>query len=462
MTIPQWVPDAIFYQIFPDRFRNGNKDIDPPNVQTWGHPPDFQHYQGGDLRGIIQALDYLQELGINALYLNPIFLAPSVHRYNTTDYYTIDPILGNKDDLQELINEAHQRGIRIILDGVFNHTGRGFFAFNDIQENGENSPYLNWYHVKKLPLEAFSANPVANYEAWWGFKSLPKLNTETKAVREYIYDVLRYWTKMGIDGWRFDVPNEIDDDAFWADARRIILEINPEAYLLGEIWDINPRWVNDTHFDGLMNYPLRTAINSYLIENLDRDKFRDAYTKLLEAYPRENLWSMYNLLSSHDILRILTSYYRSVGKVQLAYSLIFSLPGAPAIYYGDEIGMEGEKDPDCRRSFNWEPQSWNVNLQQWIRDLCRVRNGNVVLRRGDIHFLPSIEKTSILAFTRESGDARILCVFNPTDHTQTISLEINQQVGQNLLKTSPQILVQDRLTKITLNRMESAFLELIN
>ena len=244
MTTPDWLQDALFYQIFPDRFANGDADNDPPNVQPWGALPTLSGFQGGDLRGIKQRLDYLLDLGINAIYLNPIFLSPANHRYNTSDYYTIDPRLGNLQDFHALINAAHARGIRVVLDGVFNHCSRGFFAFTDLLENGSESAYLNWFHVKKFPLNAYQPGKARQYSTWWGYKSMPKFNTDNPAVRRYILDVARYWIEQGADGWRLDVPNEIDDDAFWAEFRQVVKSANPEACLIGEIWTADPAgWV---------------------------------------------------------------------------------------------------------------------------------------------------------------------------------------------------------------------------
>ena len=243
MTVPDWVQDAIFYQIFPDRFANGDAANDPFNVQPWGSPPQLRGFQGGDLEGVIQKLDYLHTLGINAIYLNPIFQAASSHRYDTYDYFKIDPKLGDLDAFKRLLTVAHGLGIRVIVDGVFNHCGRGFFAFQDILENESDSPYLKWFHVKGFPLNAYGDQPPPNYECWWQHKSLPKFNTDEPAVRKYLLDVSRYWIEQGADGWRLDVPNEINDEEFWAEFRSLVKGINPHAYTLGEIWDVNPRWI---------------------------------------------------------------------------------------------------------------------------------------------------------------------------------------------------------------------------
>ena len=220
MSVPYWVQDAVFYQIFPDRFANGDPHNDPGYLEPWGAPPTQHGFQGGDLRGIINQLDYLIDLGVNALYLNPIFLANSTHRYNTVDYYRIDPRLGTMADFRALLDAAHTNHMRVVLDGVFNHCGRGFFAFNDLLENQAHSVYRDWYHVKRYPVDAYSPGDADSYLGWWGLKSLPKFNTSNPEVRKYLLGVARYWIDQGTDGWRLDVPNEIDDDNFWHEFAR--------------------------------------------------------------------------------------------------------------------------------------------------------------------------------------------------------------------------------------------------
>ena len=351
MTVPYWVPDAIFYQIFPDRFANGDPSNDPPNVVPWGSPPTIWNFMGGDLRGILQRLDYLLDLGVTAIYLNPIFLSSSNHRYNTYDYYHIDPKLGTMADFRALLDACHANGVRVILDGVFNHCGRGFFAFSDVLENGEHSPYKDWFHIKRFPVRAYGDGEAEDYEAWWGFKSLPEFNTDNPRVRRYIFEVARYWIRQGIDGWRLDVPNEIDDDAFWQEFRAVVKAENPDAYLVGEIWTADPRWTQ--HFDGLMNYPLREAILGFLGGALDAATFAQRLTELQQLYPRDRAYAMYNPLGSHDTERVRT-LLGNAEKVKAAFALLFAYPGAPAVYYGDEIGLEGSKDPDNRRAFPWE------------------------------------------------------------------------------------------------------------
>ncbi len=424
MTTPEWLQDAIFYQIFPDRFANGDRSIDPPNVQNWGTPPHNQGFQGGDLRGILQRFDYLLELGVNAIYLNPIFLSPSNHRYNTTDYYRIDPRLGDMPEFQALIELAHRKNVRVVLDGVFNHCGRGFFAFNDLLENEEHSSYKDWFHVHKFPLEAFSPGDAHHYEGWWKFKSLPKLNTSNPQVRSYIFDVARYWIERGADGWRLDVPNEIDDDDFWAEFRQVVKSANREACLIGEIWTADPRWANDTHFDGLMNYPMRAALLDCLCNRQNVTWFADSLEKLLALYPRENTYAMYLLLGSHDTERVLTLLDGNLDKLKLAFLFQFAWPGAPAVYYGDEIGLEGGKDPDCRRAFPWDSAEWKGDLHTWVRNLIAVRTARASLRRGDYARLTVDEERGVYAFTRTLGEERTLVVLNTGDRLQELELPV--------------------------------------
>jgi cyclomaltodextrinase / maltogenic alpha-amylase / neopullulanase len=242
---PDWVKDAVFYQIFPDRFAKSDTLPNPSNLQPWGAPPTNHGYQGGDLMGVVEHLDYLVDLGINAICFNPVFAPGSNYRYHTYDYYHVDPLLGGNAALRKLVDAAHARGIRLILDGVFNHASRGFFQFHDILENGPDSPYLDWLTVIGWPLRPYgSKNP--NYQAWWNLPALPKFNIRTPTVREFIWDVAEHWIKFGVDGWRLDVPGEMDDDTFWQEFRCRVKAVNSEAYIVGEIWGEAHRWPRRT------------------------------------------------------------------------------------------------------------------------------------------------------------------------------------------------------------------------
>ena len=239
---PDWAADAVFYQIYPDRFARSARVPKVPRLEAWDSPPTHHGYKGGDLFGVVEHLDWLEELGVTALYLNPIFQSASNHRYHAYDYFRVDPMLGGNEAFDALIAAARGRGIRVVLDGVFNHTGRGFFPFHDVLENGANSPYFDWFIVHGTPVNAYDLSWPPNYEAWWRLHALPKLNTANPVVREYLMGVGEHWIRRGADGWRLDVPEEITTPGFWEEFRARIRAINPEAYLVGEIWHPAPDW----------------------------------------------------------------------------------------------------------------------------------------------------------------------------------------------------------------------------
>jgi cyclomaltodextrinase len=429
MPVPSWVQDAIFYHIFPDRFANGNLGNDPINVQPWGSQPTVWGFQGGDLKGIIQKFDYLLDLGVTAIYLNPIFQATSNHRYNTTDYYRIDPKLGTLDDFRTFLELAHRHGMHVILDGVFNHCGRGFFAFQDILENQEHSPYLKWFHIKHFPVDAYTWGDAHDYLGWWGMKSLPKFNTSNPDVRRYLLDVARYWIEQGADGWRLDVPNEIDDDSFWAEFRAVVKATNPEAYTVGEIWNADRRWVGEGHFDGLMNYPVRDALLRLLYAGtLNIPAFMEKIEGLIKLYPRENLYAMYIPLGSHDTERLLTKVEEHVGKARLAFLFQFSYIGAPVVYYGDEIGLTGGKDPDCRGAFPWDMRYWNIELREWVKTLIALRKRLPALRRGGYERLCMDVEDACVAFARTHDEGTVVVAMNASPDTRTFCVAV-QPIG---------------------------------
>ena len=383
MFAPAWVKDAVFYQIFPDRFCRSERYKAVGKFVPWDSKPTRTNMFGGNLRGITDKLKYILDLGANALYLCPIFKSNSNHRYHTVDYFEIDPVLGTLKDFDTLVKKAHSLGIRVILDGVFNHCSRGFFQFNSLMELGEDSPYRDWFHVHSWPIHAYSGKP--NYECWWNYPALPKFNTDCADVREYLFSVAEFWTKRGIDGWRLDVPNEIDDDSFWQEFRRRVKAVEPDAYIVGEIWDNPERWLKGDQFDGVMNYPFRKAVMQYLFDEnaIPTEEF---CRRLQSAFPAGRGDTPMNLLGSHDTTRIKSQPRTSLDRIKLAYALMFFLPGAPCIYYGDEIGMEGGKDPDCRRTMPWEELKTRKAqpIYAFLRHLVALRRENSVLRDGKL------------------------------------------------------------------------------
>lgn len=353
---PEWVKDAIFYQIFPDRFAFSPKVVKPANLEAWDTPPTSYGFKGGDLQGVAERMDYVQDLGISAIYFTPIFQSAANHRYHTHDYFRVDPILGGDVAFRAMLNEAHRRGIRVILDGVFNHASRGFLQFNHALENGPASPYLDWFRVRGFPLHAYEGKP--NYDCWVGLPALPEFNTQNPQVRDFIFRVARYWLDQGIDGWRLDVPFCIDDDSFWQEFRQVVKSANPQAYITGEIVSDASRWLQGDQFDGVMNYllayacwrffageQLNTRVLAHWIRDdrqpIDAPAFAREVEHLLVQYPAQAVAAQLNLLDSHDTPRFVTIASGNRAALRLAALFQMTYPGAPCVYYGDEIGMGG-------------------------------------------------------------------------------------------------------------------------
>jgi cyclomaltodextrinase len=430
---PAWVADAVFYQIFPDRFAVSPRVAKPFNLEPWHTPPTTHGYKGGDLLGIVEHLDWLTDLGVNALYLNPVFQSVANHRYHTHDYFQVDPILGGNDAFEELLDACHRRGIRVVIDGVFNHASRGFLQFNDILENGPRSPWIDWFIVRDWPLHAYDETHHPNYDAWWGLAALPKFNTDHPQVREFLMRVGEHWARRGIDGWRLDVPQEIKTPGFWEEFRQRIKAINPDLYLVGEVWAEATEWIGDgTRFDGTMNYPLTAAIISFvagdrvdpttdidnpwyvITEPLDAAEYANRVDHLLAAYPDHAHLANLNLLDSHDTARILSIASGDRDSVVLGALLLFTFPGAPCVYYGTEIGLPGGRDPDCRRSFPWEEQEQDRELLETFRSLVALRREHPALRSSDYRWVHPTGKRNgqLVAFERRDGDETLLVAVN--------------------------------------------------
>jgi len=414
---PAWAKDAVVYEIFPERFANGDTTNDPPEVQPWGDKPTSHGYFGGDLRGIRDHLDYIQDLGVNTIYFTPIFESPTNHKYQTTDYFKIDSHFGTLDDFTRLLNECHARGIRVILDGVFNHTGRDFFAFKDILEHQEKSPYTKWYDIYDFPVRT-TGKP--NYESFWGIGSLPKLSADNPDVRKYLFDVTSFWMSKGIDGWRLDVADGLSHD-FWKAWRKLVKSSNPEAYVAGEIWDDASPWLRGDEFDGVMNYRFRGACVGFLaLENrtaVQCDSLLDAVETMYPAGCQDMLW---NLIGSHDTERFLTLCNGDADKMKLAVLLQMTYRGMPMIYYGDEIGMVGGKDPDCRRTMIWDSTQWNMGLLHWYKRLIGIRRDYAVFRDGNSEILKLPSAKSMLAFSREDSMSNAIVFINSSSERERL------------------------------------------
>lgn len=423
VTDPAWVEDAVFYQIFPERFFNGDPTNDPASVSPWGGQPELYNFFGGDLKGINLKIPYLQELGVNALYLNPIFDAPSNHKYDTRDYFRVAPEFGDLRTYLQLVRRLHQADMRIVLDGVFNHTGDQFWAFRDVLLRQERSPYAKWFYCNEQPVRQ---NPKPNYECWWGIETLPKLNYSAPEVVRYIMHAVAFWTLTGIDGWRLDVPNEVTID-FWPYFRRLVKSLNPEAYIVGEIWEDAGPWLNNRLFDAVMNYRWRDLVLQFFAqEEINAAQFEAGLSNLRHQYSPEITANMFNLLGSHDTPRFLTLCGGRKDRMLLALLFQFTYPGAPVVYYGDEVGMTGGKDPDCRKTMIWDSSHWDREIFSAYKSLIRLRKENIALKRGE--YIPTaVTPDGIMGYFRSLPEACVLTIFNRTDELQHISIPIDPQ-----------------------------------
>ncbi len=445
---PGWVPDAVFYQVFPDRFAASARVPKPGSLEPWDTPPTVHGYKGGDLLGLTERLDELVDLGINAIYLNPVFSAASNHRYNAYDYLAVDPLLGGDAALRELLDTAHDRGIRILLDGVFNHVGRGWWPFHHVLESGAASPYRDWFYLDdevlagRERLVAYADGAPRGYRAWWGSPGLPKLRVENPEVRAHLMGVAEHWTRFGIDGWRLDVPQDIEDPTFWPEFRQRVRAVNPEAYIVGEIWEAAPDWLAGDRFDAVMNYPLGIAILGFVggeaidrevierqsnyrreLRPLDGAGFAAALRHLAAVYPPDIAAVQFNLIGSHDTPRAVTVMGGDPARLRLATLIQLALPGAPSIYYGDELAMAGPADPGCRGAYppaGSELGSAAVATRSLVRAMIRARRGHAALRRGEVSVLATAGRAVVLG--RADGSARAVVAVNAGDAPEDLDL----------------------------------------
>ena len=481
-TTPDWVQDAIFYQIFPDRFakseRNPSGDLP---FEPWDTPPTPHGFKGGDLYGIAEKLDYLKDLGITALYLNPVFASASNHRYHAFDYYSVDPLLGGNDALRVLLDKAHKKGIRVVLDGVFNHASRGLWQFHHVLECGDGSPYRDWFffdperlsrkkHWGAYPgpqelraLQHEDSVTAIGYRGWWNLPALPKFNTNTPAVREFLFDIAEHWIQFGIDGWRLDVATEIDDDSFWQEFRQRVRRINPEAYIVAEIWHEAQRWLQGDQFDAQMNYEVTKPVLAFfggkhldrrvlhqqsnyhgIHHAIDAHEFANRIDHNLGLYKNDITYSQLNLLDSHDTPRFLSCVSGNKDSLKLATLFMLTYPGAPCIYYGNEIGLEGEHDPDCRRSFPWDEKKWDKDLLAYTRELTTLRKKHPALRRGDYSRLWSAD--GVYAYSRSLEGTTFVMAVNTSESPQQVHVTYEaKKLPKPVFGEASNISVDDRL-----------------
>ncbi|MEN8114088.1 MAG: alpha-amylase family glycosyl hydrolase [Actinomycetota bacterium] len=463
METPGWTHGMVMYQIFPDRFHNGDPMLSPLSAAGWGSEPGWLDFQGGDLIGITEKADYLADLGVECVYLNPIFESPSTHRYDCIDYSNVDPALGGNDALRSLVDTLHSRGIRIILDASFNHCHPRFFAFADVIENGPDSEYADWFKVGEWPprvifrpdnlsaegyrdpeayveyIERFIATtdvPVERrsgggagveltYDAWYGVPTLPRIDLTNPAARDYFLDVGRFWVReFGIDGWRMDVARYVDFD-FWPDFHRAVKAENSDAYLIAEIMGNASPWLQGDTFDATMNYTFRQLALDFLAKQTSTGaELADGLARMYAAYSPDAAASSQNLISSHDTARFLHEAGDDRDRLRLATVLQMTLPGSPGLYYGDEVGMTGGEEHGARGAFPWhEPSTWDRVQHDTVRTLAALRRSHPALRSGTLEVVSRSDNS--IAFTRTVGDARLLVVIDRSSQPQAIDIVLD-------------------------------------
>ena len=407
--VPQWAANKVVYQIFPSRFAASQ----PVDKELWYKAPithmDDLH---GNLRGIIEHLDYIENLGIDVLYMTPIFKSNSCHKYDTIDYYQIDTSFGTTEDLRELVQKAHERGMKVVLDAVYNHTGRDFFAFQDILENGEKSRYLDWYFIDELPPKG-EIGEIPNYKCFGYYGGMPKLNLKNPEVEKYITDVACYWIKeCDIDGWRMDVGDEISH-FFWKNFRKAIKAVKKDMLIIGEIWHYAGDFLEGDEWDTVMNYPFYLNMIDLLADTrINVSQFVQNLGYLEGRLNKKCYPLMWNLIDSHDTARFLHLCNDNKKKQHLAAAFQLLLPGMPMVYYGDEFAMPGANDPDCRRGMYWDEEYQDKEMFKWYKKLLQIRKTHTCVVDGELIEISARDEEETIVMIRKNGEETIAMIFN--------------------------------------------------
>ena len=427
---PKWVEQTVWYQIFPERFANGDSTNDPQDTKPWNpnEHPTRQDFYGGDLQGVIDHLDYLKQLGVNGLYFNPIFKAPSNHKYDTQDYYQIDPHFGDAKLFKKLVEQAHQRGMRVMLDAVFNHIGDQSPMWQDVLKNGQDSKYADWFHINRFPVtytptDNFEFAKDATYDTFDYTPHMPKLNTANPKVQDWLLDIAGYWVReFDIDAWRLDVANEIDHH-FWRRFHNEMLTLKDDFYILGEIWHSAQPWLNGDEFTGVMNYDYTGAIiNHFIKHELSSQGLVDRLSHQLMLYRDQTNAMMFNVLDSHDTARIMTLANEDDQLVRQTLAFTFLQPGSPSIYYGTEYGMTGGNDPDCRKPMNWYPDAKAMAMHDFVRDLIKWRKEHwQLIAQGTIE-LTALNDNQGVVIKRRLNNQQLIAVFNTSSEPLQVTL----------------------------------------
>lgn len=438
--IPQWAKETVWYQIFPERFANGDETNDPIGTLPWGSKaPARDDFFGGDLQGVIDHLDYLVDLGINGIYFCPIFKAMSNHKYDTIDYLAVDPAFGDEKLLKELIEKAHRKGIRIMLDAVFNHIGSDSPQWQDVIQHGEKSIYKDWFHIHSFPVDTYQLTDTPEtaknlaYDTFAFTPFMPKLNTANPEVQKYLLNIASYWIEeFDIDGWRLDVANEVDHH-FWKIFHQKVTAIKPDIYILGEIWHSSQAWLQGDEFHAVMNYAFTDSIKDYFVkQKISASQMISGMNHQQMLYQDQVNEGTFNLLDSHDTARILTLCKGNKDLLKSVMTFMFLQKGAPCIYYGTEIGLTGEDDPDCRKCMVWDENHQDLELYGFIKELIYLRKRlSSILIQGAISWELVDDSEDIIHFSRELNGQKIHAVFNQSSHSYLVEQGNEVILSQN-------------------------------
>ena len=407
--IPEWAANKVVYQIFPSRFAT---DKEVAKKKWYKAPISFKDELGGNLRGIINHLDHLKDLGIDVIYMTPVFQSDSVHKYDTIDYYRIDPSFGTEDDLRELVDTAHEMGMRVILDAVFNHTSPKFFAFADLKKKEKQSAYRDWYFVDSFPLHA-AWGEKPSFKSFAYFGGMPKLNLKNQETQDYFIKVGLYWLeKCHIEGWRLDVADEISH-VFWKRFRDEIKAVNPQALIIGEVWHYAADFLEGDEWDTVMNYPFYQGVRDLVAdEKIKASRFLEKLGFLRGNLHNKVYPVLWNLIDSHDTPRFLNVCGEQKDKQKLGAALQLLLPGMPMIYYGDEYGLTGGQDPDCRRGMLWDEEYQDRDMYRWYQTLIRIRKEHPCLTEGTTVSECADDETGLITITKTLNGEKITVLFH--------------------------------------------------
>lgn len=420
MDIPKWFKNAVVYNIFPDSFADGKRLLSGKGMEKVLPDGNTCHSRlGGTIEGIIENLDYIQDLGFDCIYLNPIFTAGEYHKYDLLDYYHIDPCFGTDEDFKNLVNEIHSRGMYIIIDGVFNHCSWYFFAFSDVVQKGEDSKYKDWFYELTFPvIRPTSYEKLPAYQCFAYEMKMPKLNTSNTEVQEYFAKVGQYWIRnYKIDGWRLDVANEIDRN-FWRTFRKAVKSVNREVVLIGEVWENSETWLRGDAFDSTMNYDFRKHSRDFFAFDLiDASSFAQRMNRMLLRYSHNVSSGQLNLLDSHDVPRFLSLCKGSIQRWKQAFLVLMLFPGVPSLFYGDECGIMGIQENEYRSPMNWGQE--NSSLTDYVKKVISIRK-EYLDDQSSLKAWKEWEKSNVFAFVREGEKGKILVAVNKGNATERI------------------------------------------